>query len=109
MKIKVIPIPNTGIEWTHLRKRQASSTAITLTVERGDLYQTEVVRLEAKYGRVLSKKEMASELGISLKNLTQRIHAGVDIPEYKELVSGRHIFPISAVATYLSKGLVKTV
>lgn len=102
MKQLFIPIPNTGIAWGHQTQR------VFLDVKENDAYQTEVVRLEAKYGRVLSKKEMAHELGISLKVLTQRIHVGKGIPEYIENAAGRHIFPVSAVATYLSKGLIKT-
>lgn len=87
---------------------KVASVTVTLAVEAGNAYQTEVVRLEAKYGRVLHKKDMATELGISVKVLTERIISGRDIPEYVETASGRHIFPISAVATYLTQGLVKT-
>ena len=105
MRPKFTLIPNTYIEGL---SKPPIAIKVTLEVKVGDPYQTEVVRLEAKYGRVLSKKEMAHELGISIKTLTERMHKGVDIPEYKETALGRHIFPISAVAAYLSKGLIKT-
>ena len=88
-------------------KRQ-TSVVVSLAVEAGNLYQTEVLRLEAKYGRALSKKETAIELHISDKVLAERIIQGRDIPDYRESASGRHVFPISAVAAYLTQGLVKT-
>lgn len=108
MKIKPIMVPNTGIDWG--RKKETATQSVALDVNEGNLYQTEVARLEAKYHRALSKKEVCHELGnISLKTLERRMEKAVDLPEYKELRTGRIIFPISAVATYLSQGLVRTV
>lgn len=73
------------------------------------IYELELQRLENKYTRALTKKEVAHELGgISLKTLDRRIAQAIDIPQYKELRTGRVLFPISAVATYLSQGLVRT-
>ena len=91
------------------KKRHPSPTRKTIfTLElNGNLYHDEVIRLEAKYGGVLHLKDVADELGIVVKTLKQRMYDGVDLPEFIETVSGRPVFTIPAVATYLSKGLVK--
>lgn len=104
-RIKPIFIQNTGIDW---QRKQPTTQVITLEVKENNLYQTEVVRLEAKYSRVLSMDEMSHELGITSKTLKRRILKGKELPEYREDTSGRHKFPISAVATYLTQGLIKT-
>lgn len=69
----------------------------------------EAARLEDKYHRALDKKEVAHELGISVKTLERRMAQGVDVPQYKELRTKRVLFPIGSVAAYLSQGLVQTI
>ena len=101
--IKPYMIPNTGIKW-----RKPPTHIVEMVVDESNLFQAELTRLEAKYGKALSKKEMAHELDIGLKTLERRIISCEDIPEYKELRTKRVIFPLTAVATYLSMGLIKT-
>lgn len=87
----------------------SETTVLRLEVQPGNLYQTEVVRLEAKYTRALDKIQTAHEMHISVKTLERRIARGVDVPQYKELRTKRVLFPISSVAAYLSQGLVQTI
>ena len=106
MKIKPVMIPDVGINWGRpVTKTTTQVVEIALT---GDSYQDNLLRLEAKYGRALSRKEMAHELKISPKTLDRRIANCEDLPEYKELKTGAVIFPLIAIATYLSQGLVRT-
>jgi len=107
--MKIIPtiIPDMGVQWGRpVIKTHTQVVEIALT---GDSYQDNLLRLEAKYGRAITRKEMAHELKISPKTLDRRIAACEDLPEYKELKTGAVIFPLVAVATYLSQGLVRTV
>ncbi len=74
------------------------------------LQKLEMQRLDEKYHRALTKKEVAHELGgISIKTLDKRLEKAEDIPRYKELRTGRLIFPLSSVAEYLTQGLVQTI
>ena len=70
--------------------------------------QLEMQRLESKYHRALTKKEVAAELGISLSTINRRIESAIDIPGYKETRTGTLLFPLSSVAVFLSSGLVRS-
>ena len=68
----------------------------------------ELKRLEDKYTRALKKPELAHELGgISMRTLERRIESAEDIPSYIKTKTGAIIFPISAVAIYLSQKQVR--
>ena len=68
----------------------------------------ELKRLEDKYTRALKKPELAHELGgISIRTLERRIESAEDIPSYIKTKTGTIIFPISAVAIYLSQKQVR--
>ena len=73
------------------------------------IVEAEVARLEAKYNKsVLGKAETAKELDISTKTLNRRIASSpIDIPVYKELSNGKIIFPIRAIAEYLTSDLMR--
>ena len=74
-----------------------------------EITELELQRLEAKYTRALSKKEMAHELGdISLRTLERRIEYAQDIPSYIKTKTGYVVFPISAVVIYFSERLIRT-
>lgn len=68
----------------------------------------EMERLEAKYHRALDKKETAHEIGISLSTLDRRLEKAEDIPQYKKTKTGMILFPLSAVALFLTEDLVRT-
>lgn len=103
MKTTFIKLP-----WLPQPKVSQPSVTVFDGVTPDNHMQNEMLRLEAKYHRALSKKEVAHELGISMNTLNRRLENCEDLPEYKELRTGRLIFPISAVATYLSQDLIKT-
>ena len=73
------------------------------------LVELEVNRLEDKYHRALVKKEVAHEMGISLSTLDRRMEKAEDIPQYKVTKTGTFLFPLSAVALYLTEDLVRSV
>lgn len=74
------------------------------------LIKLEMDRLDEKYHRALTKKEVAHELGgISIKTLDKRIEKSEDIPRYKQLRTGRLMFPLAAVAEYLTGDLIQTI
>jgi len=102
--IKVIPS-----KWIEQPQHQTPQLRSLVGLSQNDHMKNETLRLEAKYHRALSRKEVAHELGISIKTLERRMEQVADIPQYKELRTGRVLFPISCVATYLSQGLIQTV
>ena len=71
-----------------------------------DLLYLEMNRLDEKYHRAMTKKEVAAELGISLSTMDRRIASATDMPSYKETRTGTLLFPLSAVAEFLTSGLV---
>ena len=74
-----------------------------------NIVELELKRLEAKYTRALSKKEMAHELGdISLRTLERRIESAQDVPNYIKTKTGNIVFPIGAVVMYFSERLICT-
>ena len=74
-----------------------------------DIATLELNRLEGKYKRALSKKEMAHELGdISLRTLERRIESAQDVPNYIKTKTGNIVFPIGAVVMYFSERLIRT-
>ncbi len=73
------------------------------------LTQLEINRLETKYHRALLKKEVAHEMGISLSTLDRRLENAEDLPQYKVTKTGTYLFPLSAVALYLTEDLVRSV
>lgn len=74
-----------------------------------EITELELQRLEAKYTRALSKKEIAHELGdISIRTLDRRIESAQDIPSYIKSKTGHVVFPISAVVIYFSEQLIRT-
>jgi len=74
-----------------------------------DIEKLELKRLEDKYTRALSKKDMAHELGeISLRTLERRIESAEDIPNYIKTKTGSVVFPISSVVLYFSERLIRT-
>lgn len=74
-----------------------------------ELTQLEIDRLESKYHRALCKTEVAHEMGISLSTLDRRIKKAEDLPLYKVTKMGTILFPLSAVALYLTEDLVRSV
>ena len=74
-----------------------------------ELTQLEMSRLEGKYHRALVKKEVAREIGISLSTLDRRLEKAQDVPQYKKTKTGTLLFPLSAVALFLTDGLVRSV
>jgi len=70
--------------------------------------ELEMNRLENKYHRAMTKKEVANELCISLSTMDRRIASATDIPSYKETRTGTLLFPLSEVALFLSSGLVRS-
>ena len=74
-----------------------------------DLTQLEIQRLEGKYHRALVKKEVAHEMGISVSTLDRRLGKAEDLPLYKVTKTGMLLFPLSAVALYLTEDLVRSV
>ncbi len=73
------------------------------------LTQLEINRLETKYHRALLKKEVAHEMGISLSTLDRRLEKAEDLPQYKVTKTGTYLFPLSAVALYLTEDLVRSI
>ena len=76
--------------------------------EPKNLLELEVDRLEKKYRGALSKKHMVQELHISMPTLDRYLKDAENIPCYKKLKTGKIVFPISAVAHFLTSGLVQT-
>lgn len=75
------------------------------------LMQAQLQLLNKKYPEYsyLVKDEMAVELRISRKTLDRRLKMGEDLPRYKESnVTGKIIFPISAIAEYYATDIVRT-
>ena len=70
--------------------------------------QLEMNRLENKYHRAMTKREVAEELGISISTMDRRIKQAIDIPRYKETRTGTYLFPLSEVALFLSSDLVRS-
>jgi len=68
--------------------------------------------LKSKYGRtVISKKELAKEMNISLSTLDTYISKGMGLPKYKKLGTSKNArlaFNIFDVATYLTSNQIKT-
>ena len=68
--------------------------------------------LKTRYKKAtLSKKEMASELGVSLSTLDKYIKDGLGIPNYKKLGKAKNakvIFNIVDVAVFLAQ-TIKTI
>ncbi len=75
--------------------------------EKPENKELEAIRLANKYGRSLSPKQLQEELGISSDTYFRRLKQVEGIPHYKEF-GGKKVFPISAVADFLTTGLVKT-
>ena len=74
-----------------------------------NLTQLEIDRLESKYHRALVKTEVSHEMVISLATLDRRLEKAEDIPQYKKTKTGMMLFPLSAVALYLTEDLVRSV
>ena len=68
--------------------------------------------LKDKYNRtVLSKKELSSELNISLSTLDLYISKGVGTPKYKKVSSAKNarlLFNIYDIAIYLNSNQIET-
>ncbi len=74
-----------------------------------EITELEMKRLENKYKRALTKKEMAHELGdISIRTLDRRIDTAQDVPSYIKSKTGMIMFPISSVALYFSNQIIRT-
>ncbi len=70
--------------------------------------KTEIITdLRERYNRsIISKKELASELDISISTLNNYMAKGYCIPKYKKIGSAKNakvVFPISEVAKFLSQ------
>ena len=65
-----------------------------------------------KYQRiVINKKELASEMNVSVATINLYITKGINVPHYKKLGKSKNakvVFHISDVADFLSKGYTKT-
>jgi predicted DNA-binding transcriptional regulator AlpA len=63
--------------------------------------------LKSRYNRaVISKKDLAKELGVSLSTIDNYIHRGYGIPPYKKLGTAnnaRVVFNIVDVASFLAQ------
>lgn len=77
-------------------------------MNQNNLTELEMKRLESKYNKALNITQCASELNISKRTLQRRIESNIDLPMYKEQTGGGVLFPLSAVAQYLTSGLVQT-
>ena len=62
--------------------------------------------LNQRYNKsTLTKKELASELGVSVSSINSYIVKGVGIPEYIKVGTGKNgkvLFPVVNVVSYLS-------
>lgn len=67
--------------------------------------------LKTKYKKLmLSKKELAQELGISESTINLYISKNTNLPDYKKMTDGKNsrvMFPLINVAQFLTKDIVR--
>ncbi len=72
-----------------------------------EIRESIILDLRQKYKKaVLTKKELAGELGIALSTLNSYMAKSYQIPKYRRIGSAKNakvVFPISSVANFLAQ------